>query len=68
LTKFGNFGQFWANSAAMTMLDNIPSFEKKKKKRHHFCKKCQNLACDGFLESPLNFSSTKKCSKIPITN
>jgi hypothetical protein len=32
LTKFGSFGkiwQFWANSAAVTMADNMPSFEKK---------------------------------------
>jgi hypothetical protein len=68
LTKFGSFGLFSANSAAMAAVDNMPSFERKKRKHHNFCKKCQNLACDGLLESPLNFPPTKKLSKNPITN
>jgi succinate-acetate transporter protein len=58
LTNFGSFGLFWADSAAMAMADSMPSFERKKRKCHNFCKKCQNLACDGLLESPLNFPST----------
>jgi hypothetical protein len=63
-----SFRQFWANLAAMAMANNMPSFERKKRKRHNFCKKCQNLASDGLLESPLNFPSTQKVSKNPITN
>jgi hypothetical protein len=38
LTKFGNVWQFWANSATMVMANNMPSFERKKRKRHNFCK------------------------------
>jgi hypothetical protein len=68
LTKFGSFGLFWTDSAAMAMGDSMPSFERKKRNHHNFCKKCQNLACNGLLESPLNFPSTKKVSKNPITN
>jgi hypothetical protein len=68
LKKIGNFGLFWADSTTMAVADSMPLFESKKKKRHNFCKKCQNLACDGLLESPLNFPSTKKVSKNPITN
>jgi hypothetical protein len=44
----------------MAMADSMPSIERKKRKRHNFCKKCQNLACDGLLESTLNFPFTKK--------
>jgi hypothetical protein len=29
LTKFGSFGQFWANSTTMAMADSMPSFERK---------------------------------------
>jgi hypothetical protein len=54
--------------AAMAVADSMPSFERKKRKHHNFCKKRQNLACDGLLESPLNFPPTKKLSKNPITN
>jgi hypothetical protein len=68
LTKFGSFGQFWADSAAMAVADSMPSFERKERKCHNFCKKCQNLACDGLLESHLNFPSTKKVSKKPVIN
>ena len=51
------------------MANNMPSFERENKnKNHNFCKKCQNLACNGFLESPLNFPSTKKVPKNSITN
>jgi hypothetical protein len=52
----------------MAMADNMPSFERKKRKHHNFCEKCQNLVCDGLLESPLNFPSTSKVSKNPIPN
>jgi hypothetical protein len=70
LTIFGIFGLFlfWADLAAMAMADSMPSFERKERKCHNFCKKYQNLACDGLLESPLNLPSTKKVSKNPITN
>jgi hypothetical protein len=66
LTKFGSFGLFWADSVIVVVANNMPSFERKKKKRKNFCKKCQNLACDGLLESPLNFPSTKNISKIQL--
>jgi hypothetical protein len=66
LTKFGNFGLIGADSATMVMVDSMPSFERKKRKHHNFCKKCQNLACDGLLESPLNFPSTQKFKKIQL--
>jgi hypothetical protein len=68
LTKFGYFGLFWVDSTAMAMADSMPSFERKERERHNFCKKCQNLASDGLMESPLNFPSSKKISKHPITN
>ena len=68
LTKFACFGLFWANSVAMAVADNMPSFERKERKCHNYCKKCHNLACDGLLESPLNFPFTKKVSKNPNTN
>jgi succinate-acetate transporter protein len=32
LTKFGSFGQFWADSVAMVVADSMPSFERKEKK------------------------------------
>jgi hypothetical protein len=67
LIKFGCFGLFWADSVIVVVANNMPSFERKKKKRKNFCKKCQNLACDGLLESPLNLPSTKKVTKNPIT-
>jgi hypothetical protein len=47
LTEFGCFGLFWANLAAMAMVDSMPSFERKKINHHNFCLKCQNLACNG---------------------
>jgi hypothetical protein len=65
LTKFGSFGLFWA---AMAVVDSMLLFERTKEKCHNFSKKCQNLACDGLLESPLNFLSAKKDSKNPIIN
>jgi hypothetical protein len=68
LTKFGSSGQFWVDSTAMAVANSKPSFEREKRIRHNLCKKCQNFACDGLLESPLNFPSTKKVSKNPITN
>jgi hypothetical protein len=61
LTKFACFGLFWADSTTMVMVDSMPSYERKKRKP-------QNLACDGLLESLLNFPSTRKLSKNPITN
>jgi hypothetical protein len=30
LTKLGNFGQFWVDSAVVAMADSMPSFERKK--------------------------------------
>jgi hypothetical protein len=68
LTKFGCFGLFWADSIAMVVANSMPLFERKKRKHQNFCKKCHNLECDGLLDSPLNFPSTKKVSKNPITN
>jgi hypothetical protein len=68
LTEFDSFGLFRANSAATAMADSIPLFERKKINHHNFCIKYQNLACNGLLESPLNFPSIQKVSKNPITN
>jgi hypothetical protein len=68
LTKFDSFEQFWTDSTTMAMADSMPPFQREKRKRHNFCKKCHNLAYDGLLESPLNFPCTKKVSKNPITN
>jgi hypothetical protein len=69
LAKSYNIGQFWVDSVAMAVADCMPPFERKKRKRHNLCKKCQNLACDGLLESPtLNFPSTKFFSKNSVTN
>jgi hypothetical protein len=68
LAKSYNIGQFWVDSVAMAVADCMPPFERKKRKRHNLCKDCQNLACDGLLESPLNFPSTENVSKNQITN
>jgi hypothetical protein len=65
-TEFGSFGLLWVDSAATAVTNSMPSFERKKGKCRNFCKKCQNLACNGLLESPLNFPSTKKVSKKSI--
>jgi hypothetical protein len=46
----------------------LPSNEKNSFDHHNSYNKGPNLACNGLLESPLNFSSTKKVSKNPITN
>jgi succinate-acetate transporter protein len=32
LIIFGSFGLFWANSAAMAVVDSMPTFENKRKK------------------------------------
>jgi hypothetical protein len=50
----------------MAVGDKMPSFEKRKRKRHNLCKKCQNLVYTGLLESPLNFPFTKKFQKIQL--
>jgi hypothetical protein len=65
---FDKIWQFWTDSGTMAVADSMPSFERKKRECHKFCKRCQNLASDGLLESPLNFPSTRKVSKNPITN
>jgi hypothetical protein len=49
----------------MAVVDSMPSFEKKKES-HNLCKKCQNLAYDGLLESTLNFPSIEKVKKIQL--
>ena len=64
LAKFGTFGQFWADLAAMVAVDSMPSLKRKKIKCYNLWRKCHNLACNGLLESLLNFPSTKKVSKI----
>jgi hypothetical protein len=69
LPNFGSFGLLWADSATMAVVDSMPSFERKKKEKHHnFSKKCQNLVCDGLLDCPLTFLFAKKVSKNPIIN
>jgi hypothetical protein len=52
----------------MAMAKSIPTFERKNRKLHNFCKKYQNLACNDLLKSPLNFPFTQKVSKYLITN
>jgi hypothetical protein len=42
--------------AVLSRFDGMPSFERKNK----------NRACDDLLESPVNFPSTKKVSKIQL--
>ena len=46
----------------------LPSNNKNSFDHHNSYNKGPNLACNGLLESPLNFPSTKKVSKHPITN
>jgi hypothetical protein len=48
------------------VLPGLPSNEKNLSDHHNSYG--PNLACDGLLESPLNFPSTKKVSKYPMTN
>jgi hypothetical protein len=45
------------------VLPPLPSNEKNSFDHHNFYNKGPNLACDGFLESPLKFPSTKKSFK-----
>jgi hypothetical protein len=68
LTKFGSFGQFWADSTAMVVAKSMALIEKKKIIRKKFCKMFQNLMYNGFLEGPLNLPSTQKVSKHLIRN
>jgi hypothetical protein len=63
---FGKIGQFWVDLAAMVAANSMPSFERKKIKCHNLWRTCHNLACNGLLESLLNFPSTKKVSKIQL--
>jgi hypothetical protein len=63
LTQFGSFGQI---QLLWQWLTACPHLKGKKRKHHSFCKRYQNLACDGLLESPLNFPSTKKIHKIQL--
>jgi hypothetical protein len=50
------------------VLPGLPSNEKNSSDHHNSYNKGPNLACNGLLESPLNFPSTKKVSKNPMTN
>jgi hypothetical protein len=50
------------------VLPGLPSNEKNSFDHHNSYNKGPNLACNGLLESPLNFPSTKKVSKNPMTN
>jgi hypothetical protein len=50
------------------VLPASPSNKKNSFDHHNSYNKGLNLACNGLLESPLNFPSTKKVSKNPITN
>jgi hypothetical protein len=68
LTKFGGFRQFWVDLATMAMADSMSSFKRKTRKHHNFCKKSQNLACNGLLKSLLKFPSPKKFQKIQLQN
>jgi hypothetical protein len=46
----------------------LPSNEKNSSNHHNSYNKGPNLMCNGLLESPLSFPSTKKVLKNPITN
>jgi hypothetical protein len=46
------------------VLPGLSSNEKNSFDHHNSYNKGPNLACNGLLESPLNFLSTKKVSKI----
>jgi hypothetical protein len=50
------------------VLPRLPSNEKSSSDYHNSYNKDPNLACNGLLESPLNFPSTRKISKNPMTN
>jgi hypothetical protein len=50
------------------VLPALPSNEKNSFDHHNSYNTGQNLVYNGLLESPLNFASTKKVSKNPITN
>ena len=50
------------------MLPKLPSNEMNFANHHNSYNKGQNLACNGLLESPLNFPSPKKVSKNAMTN
>jgi succinate-acetate transporter protein len=64
LTKFGSFGLFWADSAAMAVLTVLPSFERKKKEKViTFAESVRILcvmACWKALELPIYQKSFKK--------
>jgi hypothetical protein len=48
------------------VLPSLPSNEKNSSNHHNSYNKGPSLACNGLLESPLNFPSTKKVSKIQL--
>jgi hypothetical protein len=50
------------------VLPGLPSNEKNSFDHNNSYNKGPNLACNGLLESPLNFPSTKKVSKNSMTN
>jgi hypothetical protein len=50
------------------VLPELPSNEKNSSDYHNSYNKGPNLAYNGLLESSLNFPSTKKVSKNPMTN
>jgi hypothetical protein len=50
------------------VLPALPSNEKNSFDHHNSYNEGLDLACNGLLESPLNFPSTKKVSKIQFTN
>jgi hypothetical protein len=50
------------------VLPTLPSNEKNSFDHHNSYNKGPILACNGLLESPSNFPSTKKVLKNPITN
>jgi hypothetical protein len=50
------------------VLPRLPSNEKNSSDYYNSYNKGINLACNGLLESPLNFPCTKKVSKNSMTN
>jgi hypothetical protein len=61
LAILGSFGQFWIDSAAMVVADNMPTFERKNK-TSSLLQKVSKSCWKGLL----NFPSTKKFQKFQL--
>jgi hypothetical protein len=65
LADFGSFGQFWADFAALTVVDSMPQLGLKSLKPHNFWTISPNDTCSISLESYNPYLQPQKVSKNP---